>query len=189
MCVINSEHGMEGFTRVRATIGGEISAAVGPLGGGSQVDSEVLRKPAPVWTYTKSKGLYLGVQVDGTVIVERTSENERFYHVEKVRSQQILTGQVQPPGGAVVELVSPRGLRMGPSADRVGSGRHCRLAKVHRMISASCRHLARRATTMSRGRTRRASGSMTSLLTRTSGWTRTCNAFVCSAEDLDTYTI
>lgn len=104
VCVINSEHGMEGFTRVRATIGGEISAAVGPLGGGSTVDSEVFRKPAPVWTYTKSKGLYLGVQVDGTVIVERTSENERFYHVEKVRSQQILNGQVQPPAGSIVEL-------------------------------------------------------------------------------------
>lgn len=104
VCVINNEHGMEGFTRVRCTLGGEVSAAVGPLGGGSTVDSEVFKRQSPVWTYTKSKGLYVGVQVDGTVIAERTSENERFYHVEKIRNKQILAGEVQPPMGSCVEL-------------------------------------------------------------------------------------
>lgn len=104
VAVINNEHGMEGFTRVRCTLGGEISAAVGPLGGGSTVDSEVFKRQAPVWTYTKSKGLYLGVQIDGTVIVERTSENERFYGVEKVRNTDILAGKVTPPRGTMVQL-------------------------------------------------------------------------------------
>lgn len=104
VAVINTDKGMEGFTRVRATLGGEISAAVGPLGGGSTVDSEIFKRQAPVWTYTKSKGLYLGVQVDGTVIVERTSENEAFYHSDKIRHAQILSGQVQPPPGTCVQL-------------------------------------------------------------------------------------
>ena len=104
VCVINNDHGMEGFTRVRCTIGGEVSAAVGPLGGGSTVGSEVFKRQAPVWTYTKSKGLYVGVQVDGTIIAERTSENERFYGVEKIRNKQILAGEVQPPMGSVVQL-------------------------------------------------------------------------------------
>ena len=103
ICVINNENGMEGFTRVRATLGAEVSAAVGPLGGGSQLESD-LTKPAPVWTYTKGKGLYVGVQVDGTVIVERSSENERFYGVEGVKNKQILAGQVQPPPGSMVQL-------------------------------------------------------------------------------------
>lgn len=104
VCVINSEEGMAGFTRVRCTLGGEVSAAVGPLGGGGTVDSEIFRHKTPVWTYTKSKGLYVGVQVDGTVIVERTSENERFYHQEKIRNTQILAGQVQVPQGSTVQL-------------------------------------------------------------------------------------
>lgn len=104
VAVINNDHGMDGFTRVRATLGGEISAAVGPLGAGSTVDSEVFKRQAPVWTYTKSKGLYLGVQIDGTVIVERTSENERFYGVDKVRNTQILKGEVQPPAGTMTQL-------------------------------------------------------------------------------------
>lgn len=94
---------MEGFTRVRCTLGGEVSAAVGPLGGGSNVESE-LQRPAPVWAYTKSRGLYVGVQIDGTIIAERTSENERFYGVEGIRNKQILAGEVQPPQGTAVQL-------------------------------------------------------------------------------------
>jgi lipid-binding SYLF domain-containing protein len=104
VCVINNDRGMEGFTRVRCTLGGEVSASVGPLGGGTMVDSEVFKRQAPVWTYTKSKGLYLGVQVDGTIIVERTGENERFYGVEKIRNKQILAGEVKAPTGTVVQL-------------------------------------------------------------------------------------
>ena len=104
VCVINTESGMEGFTRVRCTLGGEVSAAVGPLGGGSSVESEVFKRRAPVWTYTKSKGLYVGVQVDGTIVAERTSENERFYARQGVRSGEILTGKVQPPMGSMAVL-------------------------------------------------------------------------------------
>ena len=51
-----------------------------------------------------SSRLYVGVQVDGTIIVERTSENEKFYNVEKVRNKQILAGQVQPPANSVTQL-------------------------------------------------------------------------------------
>lgn len=104
VCVINNDHGMDGFTRVRCTLGGEVSAAVGPLGGGGQLDSEIFKRQSAVWTYTKSKGLYVGVQVDGTIIVERTGENERFYRAEKIRNKQILAGQVQPPPGSMTQL-------------------------------------------------------------------------------------
>lgn len=89
---------MEGFTRVKATIGAELSAAVGPLGGGTNAGVD-LQHPAPVWSYTKAKGLYIGVQIDGTVIVERTSENERFYGVENIKNKQILAGDVSMPAG------------------------------------------------------------------------------------------
>ena len=81
-----------------------MAAAVGPLGAGSTVNSEVFERRAPVWTYMKSKGLYVGGQVDGTIIVERTSENEHFYGVKKIRNKQILAGEFQPPMGSVAQL-------------------------------------------------------------------------------------
>lgn len=102
--VINEDAGMDGFAQRRFTLGGEVSAAVGPVGAGGSLDFEVFKRQAPVWTYIKSRGLYLGVQVDGTAIVERTGENERFYGVEKIGSAQILRGDVVPPQGSFVTL-------------------------------------------------------------------------------------
>jgi len=50
----------------------------------------------PVFTYLKSRGFYAGVQVDGTVIIERTDENERFYG-EKIKVADILAGKARHP--------------------------------------------------------------------------------------------
>ncbi|KAH8702561.1 DUF500 domain protein [Talaromyces proteolyticus] len=91
--IINTYDALEGFKKLRATLGGELSATAGPIGLGGVVDSEVHKRQAPIWTYMKSRGLYAGVQVDGTIIVERTDENARFYG-RKVSAQEILAGNV-----------------------------------------------------------------------------------------------
>lgn len=104
VCVINDEGGMEGFTKARCTLGAEVSAAVGPLGDGREIEEAIGKGKAPVWSYTKSKGLYVGVQIDGTVMVERSSENERFYGVEGLKNMQILAAEIQPPQGSIVQL-------------------------------------------------------------------------------------
>jgi hypothetical protein len=50
----------------------------------------------PVFTYLKSRGFYAGVQVDGTVIIERADENERFYG-ERIGVADILAGKARHP--------------------------------------------------------------------------------------------
>lgn len=52
----------------------------------------------PVFSYVKSRGFYVGVQVDGTVIVERKDANAAFYG-GTVRVEQILRGEVPVQGG------------------------------------------------------------------------------------------
>ncbi|KAL8826147.1 MAG: hypothetical protein Q9170_007515 [Blastenia crenularia] len=94
--VINTEKAMEAFTKIRCTLGGEVSAVAGPVGAGAILETEVHKRQAPVWTYLKSRGFYAGVQVDGTVIIERTDENERFYG-ERIKVADILAGKVRHP--------------------------------------------------------------------------------------------
>ncbi|KAF2143155.1 uncharacterized protein K452DRAFT_357546 [Aplosporella prunicola CBS 121167] len=92
--VINTYEALDAFCKTRCTLGGEISAAAGPVGAGYSVESEVvLKRAAPVFTYVKSKGFYAGVQLDGTVIIERKEENKRFYG-ESVPVARILAGDV-----------------------------------------------------------------------------------------------
>ncbi|OBT62198.1 hypothetical protein VE03_08367 [Pseudogymnoascus sp. 23342-1-I1] len=94
--VINSRKTLESFTKIRATVGGEISAVAGPVGVGGVIESDGKWKQVnrPVFTYLKSRGFYAGVQLDGTVIIERTDENERFYG-ERVSAANILAGKVR----------------------------------------------------------------------------------------------
>lgn len=98
--VINNEKGMEGFKRVRCTLGGEISATAGPVGAGATLDSEIHKRQAPLWTYMKSRGFYVGAQVDGTIVLERSEENAKFYGRKGVRCHEILAGQVSAPMGS-----------------------------------------------------------------------------------------
>lgn len=94
--VINSRKTLESFTHIRATLGGEISAVAGPVGVGGLIENDGKWKQAnkPVFTYLKSRGFYAGIQVDGTVIIERTDENERFYG-QRISATDILAGKAR----------------------------------------------------------------------------------------------
>lgn len=94
--VINTRQALEAFSKVRCTLGGEVSAVAGPVGVGGVFESEVHKRHAPIFTYMKSRGFYAGVQIDGTVVIERTDENERFYG-EAIGVGDILAGKVQHP--------------------------------------------------------------------------------------------
>ena len=76
--VLRTERAVRAFTKPKISIGGEISVSAGPVGNGLLLDSGIEMSPA--WSYTKSKGLFAGVQLDGTIILERGDENERTYH-------------------------------------------------------------------------------------------------------------
>ncbi|KAL6718648.1 hypothetical protein ACLMJK_002882 [Lecanora helva] len=92
--VINTEKALEAFTKIRCTLGGEVSAVAGPVGVGGVLETEIHKRQAPVWNYLKSRGFYAGVQIDGTVIIERGDENENFYG-ERVSVKNILAGNVK----------------------------------------------------------------------------------------------
>lgn len=94
--VINTKKALEAFTKIRCTVGGEISAVAGPVGVGGVLETEIHKRQAPVWNYLKSRGFYAGVQIDGTVIIERTDENERFYG-ERIGVADILAGKARHP--------------------------------------------------------------------------------------------
>lgn len=102
--VINTYEALEGFKRIRCTLGGEMSVAAGPVGVGGVLETEVHKRQAPIWTYMKSRGIYAGVQVDGTIILERSDENERFYG-EKIRVNDILAGKVRFPPDSLKMLM------------------------------------------------------------------------------------
>jgi SH3 domain-containing YSC84-like protein 1 len=54
---------------------------------------------AAVYTYSKSKGLFVGVSLEGAVIGTQRQSNFRYYG-QPVRADSILSGVTKPPPSA-----------------------------------------------------------------------------------------
>lgn len=54
------------------------AASAGPIGVGGAVNSTITNA-TPLFTYSKSKGLFAGVSLEGSVLIERKDTNQAFY--------------------------------------------------------------------------------------------------------------
>ncbi|KAI0279171.1 DUF500-domain-containing protein [Russula aff. rugulosa BPL654] len=94
--VLNSEDAVRAFSLGgNVTIGGNISATAGPIGTGGSVQA-TLAHPAPMFSYSKSKGLFAGLSLEGTALIERKDANKDFYG-SAIPARDILGGRVPPP--------------------------------------------------------------------------------------------
>lgn len=104
--VLNSEEAVRAFSMGgNVTVGGNISASAGPIGTGGAVQAS-LASPAPMFSYSKSKGLFAGLSLEGTVLIERKDANRDFYGSD-VPAKDILSGRVPPPevAGKMYEII------------------------------------------------------------------------------------
>ncbi|GJN76483.1 hypothetical protein VFPFJ_09196 [Purpureocillium lilacinum] len=97
VCVLNTPAQVGAFTNPRVSLGGEASIAVGPVGTGGSVDAALSKTVRPMWSYMKSRGLWAGVQIDGTIIVSRGDANSVFYNERGITAKKILRGDVAWP--------------------------------------------------------------------------------------------
>jgi len=94
--VLNSEDAVRAFSLGgNVTIGGNVSATAGPIGTGGSVQAS-LAHPAPMFSYSKSKGLFAGLSLEGTALIERKDANKDFYG-SAIPARDILGGRVPPP--------------------------------------------------------------------------------------------
>jgi lipid-binding SYLF domain-containing protein len=94
--VLNNNDAVRAFSRGgNVTIGGDVSAAAGPLG---RTAEGAVAPTAAVYTYSKSKGLFAGVSLEGAVIGTQRDSNFRYYG-RPVRADEILSGITAPPPG------------------------------------------------------------------------------------------
>ncbi|KAJ8633393.1 hypothetical protein MRB53_026729 [Persea americana] len=87
---------------VHCSIGAGLSAAVGIVGRAAEAD---LRAGdggyAACYTYSCSKGAFVGCSLEGSMVATRTSENSRFYGSSSINASDILLGSLpRPPAAA-----------------------------------------------------------------------------------------
>ncbi|XP_072490432.1 SH3 domain-containing YSC84-like protein 1 isoform X1 [Notamacropus eugenii] len=97
--ILNYDRAVEAFAKGgNLTLGGNFTVAVGPLGRNLEGNVAV-RSPAAVYTYCKSRGLFAGVSLEGSYLIERKETNRKFY-CQDVRASDILFGDMPQPAQA-----------------------------------------------------------------------------------------
>ncbi|KAF9435752.1 hypothetical protein BGZ76_005588 [Entomortierella beljakovae] len=94
------------------TLGGGLSVSAGPVGVGGEVGVSANTQAAStssIFSYTKSKGLFAGVSLDGTVLLERKEANANFYG-RAISAAEILKTMPQPPEALELYTVIESGL-------------------------------------------------------------------------------
>lgn len=97
MLVMNQK-GMNRLTRDKFTIGADASAAIGPLGRDFTADTDATLR-AEILSYSRAKGIFAGVALDGTTITRDRSEDRKLYG-RNVSTGEILRGKVGPSPAA-----------------------------------------------------------------------------------------
>lgn len=96
--VLNTPAALEAFSSGGSiTLGGNLSIAAGPLGGSAE--GAIALPPAAIFSYSRSKGLFAGASLEGTIIVARTGANHQFYR-RPYAVCEILSGCVPRPACA-----------------------------------------------------------------------------------------
>ncbi len=94
--VLNTDAAVRAFSRDgNVKIGADVSAAAGPVGRDLQGD---VTTTAAVYTYSRSKGLFAGISLEGAVIATQKDANADYYG-RRVSARTILRGEVAPPAG------------------------------------------------------------------------------------------
>jgi SH3 domain-containing YSC84-like protein 1 len=95
--VLNNDKAVQAFARGgNVTLGADLSAAAGPVG---RTAGGAIAPTAAVYTYSRSKGLFAGVSLEGAVVGTQRQSNFDYYG-RPVRADEILTGLIAPPPGA-----------------------------------------------------------------------------------------
>lgn len=94
-----NDRGMQDLLKSKFKIGADASAAAGPVGRSGQaatnwkMDSELL-------SYSRNKGLFAGIDLDGTSVSQNTEDTQLYYGAPE-NFENVLHGNVPVPAGAV----------------------------------------------------------------------------------------
>ncbi|KAI9806563.1 MAG: hypothetical protein M1833_003750 [Piccolia ochrophora] len=82
------------------SFGGNVSIAAGPVGRNAEAAGAAsLKSFSGIFSYSKTKGLFAGVSLEGGGLVERADANQKFYG-NRMKAEAILSGTVRPPPAA-----------------------------------------------------------------------------------------
>jgi lipid-binding SYLF domain-containing protein len=94
-----NDRGFQDLLKNKFKIGGDASAAAGPVGRTGTASTD-WKMNAELLSYSRTKGLFAGIDLDGTSVSQNSDDTEIYFGAPH-RFETILKGEVPVPAGAV----------------------------------------------------------------------------------------
>jgi lipid-binding SYLF domain-containing protein len=119
--VFTDESGIKGLLKSKLKLGADASATAGPVGRKAEVGTDALLRSG-VFAYSRSKGLFAGISLDGSVIAIDDTANRRVYGKDATGEQILLDNRVKPnatvqPLLTTLQMVSPPHVHTSKKSD------------------------------------------------------------------------
>ena len=110
--VFTSNDGFKGLLDGKVKLGADAAVAAGPVGRKAEVGTDILLKSA-VYSYSRSKGLFAGIALDGAVVTIDDSANKKIYGKDVTGHDILLRNRVRmnnavTPFVRALEMYSPQ---------------------------------------------------------------------------------
>jgi SH3 domain-containing YSC84-like protein 1 len=93
-----NDRGLQDLLKNKFKIGADAAATAGPVGRNTQAATD-WKLNAELLTYSRSKGLFAGIDLDGTSVSQNSDDTDVFYGTPHT-FEEILKGNVLPPPAA-----------------------------------------------------------------------------------------
>jgi lipid-binding SYLF domain-containing protein len=100
--VFRNGRGVDSIVNGKFTLGGDASVAAGPVGRSAQASTDEELK-AEIYSYSRARGLFAGIALDGTVIQIDKKANAAIYG-SNATTRMILEGRAEKPSDDVVSF-------------------------------------------------------------------------------------
>jgi lipid-binding SYLF domain-containing protein len=96
--VVMDKNGEDAVLKDKFTIGADASAIAGPVGRSTDAATDAMMR-AEILAYSRSRGVFAGVTLDGATLRPDNDDNHKLYGFGATQGE-ILHGKVQPPASA-----------------------------------------------------------------------------------------
>jgi len=96
--VAMNQHGLQDMLKSKVKLGGDAAASAGPVGRNAQASTDVTLH-AEFLTYSRSRGLFAGIDLNGDILSQNHDDTKDFYGAD-IPFQALLHGDHATPASA-----------------------------------------------------------------------------------------
>jgi lipid-binding SYLF domain-containing protein len=103
--LVMNRRGADSILTSQVKLGGDVAAAAGPKGRNAAASTDVTMR-AEILSYSRSRGLFAGISLEGSTLRPDNDGNERIYGKGTTAKEVVINRAIRPPASAKLLLAT-----------------------------------------------------------------------------------